>query len=91
MVGLNYLIEGFFSVQAEGKSTRTYEYYQKLLKHLLDYAQTQGWPDGINLIDAAKIRQFLSWIGTRSYQYSPGKNSKRQSPPSSLQHIYAAY
>jgi len=81
-VGLTNLVEGFlFSITADGRSVRTHEYYQKCLKHLLVYAQDQDWPDNASLIDTAKIRQFLAWIGVRSYDYHAGYNSLRRVKP----------
>lgn len=78
-VGLTYLVDGFlFSIKAEGRSPRTHQYYQKLLRHFLDYAKEQQWPNDIRSIDATILRQFLSWIGVRNYPYSAGHNSSRQ-------------
>lgn len=72
------LVEGFlFSLQAEGRAPRTHEYYDKLLKHFLSYAKNQGWPGRVNYLDAKRIREFLSWIGSRSYEYVTGNGSHR--------------
>ena len=80
-VGLTNLVDGsLFSVKAEGRSPRTHQYYNKLLQHLLDYAREQEWSDEIRLIDATKLRQFLSWIGIRSYSYSACPTAGRIKP-----------
>ena len=77
-IELQDLVEGFlFSLQADGRAPRTREYYDKLLRHLLYYAKTQNWPERIGLVDARHIRQFLSWVGSRSLQYRAGNGSRR--------------
>ena len=77
-IGLQDLVEGFlFSLQAEGRAVRTYEYYDKLLKHSLRYAHSQGWSERVHLLDAKQIRQFLSWVGSRSFEYTAGNGSHR--------------
>ena len=81
-IGLNDLVEGFlFSLQADGRAIRTHEYYRKLLRHLLQYALAQSWPNHIDQIDVRLIRQFLTWIGSRSYEYTAGNGSLRQVKP----------
>jgi site-specific recombinase XerD len=92
-IGLVDLVEGFlFSLLAEGRAPRTHEYYDKLLKHFLSYVKTQGWPDSVDFLDAKRIREFLSWIGSRSYEYIAGNNSHRftKSKPSSAWPYYKA-
>jgi site-specific recombinase XerD len=77
-IGLQELVEGFlFSLQAEGRAASTYEYYEKLLRHFLYYAKSQDWPDELDLLDAKQIRQFLSWVGSRSFEYIAGNNGHR--------------
>jgi len=77
-IGLQDLVEGFlFSLQAEGRAPLTHEYYDKLLKHFLYYAKSQDWPDRVDLIDTKRIRQFLSWVGSRSFEYIAGNNAHR--------------
>lgn len=83
-IGLNDLVEGFlFSLQAEGRSPRTYEYYDKLFRHLLGYSREQRWPLNINQLDTRNFRQFLAWISTRSVTYTPGHGSLRTTKPKS--------
>ena len=92
-IGLVDLVEGFiFSLQAEGRAPRTHEYYDKLLKHFLSYAENQGWPDRVNYLDTKRIREFLSWIGSRRYEYVAGNNSHRftQAKPSTAWPYYKA-
>ena len=92
-VGLTNLVDGLlFSVKAEGCSPCTHQDYNKLLQRLLDYAKEQGCPDDIGLVDATKFRQFLSWTGIRSYNYSAGHNGLRQvkSKPSTAWPYYKA-
>ena len=81
-IGLYDLVKGFlFSLQADGRAPRTHEYYHKLLRHLLHYAEIQKWPVCIHSIDTIQIRQFLSWVGTRNYDYITGNGSHRQVKP----------
>ena len=76
-VGIQQLITMFlFSVRAEGRSPRTHEYYEKLLKHFTKYAHQRHWPDDAP-IDAPKVREFLAWISTRIYDYTPAKGDSR--------------
>ena len=92
-IGLQELIEGFlFYLQAEGRAPRTHDYYSKLLRHLIDFSRDQGWPTSISQLDARYFRQFLSWIGSRNYEYSPGKGSHRivKSKPSMAWPYYKA-
>ena len=92
-IGLQDLVEGFlFSLQAEGRAPRTHEYYDKLLRHLLFYAKSQGWPEQVDFLDAKRIRQFLSWVGSRSLEYRAGNGSRRfiKSKPSAAWPYYKA-
>ena len=92
-IGLQDLVEGFlFSLQAEGRAPRTHEYYDKLLRHLLFYAKSQGWSEQVDFLDAKRIRQFLSWVGSRSLEYRAGNGSRRfiKSKPSAAWPYYKA-
>lgn len=77
-IELEELVDGFlFSLQAEGRSLLTLEYYKKILKHFLSYAKSQNWHCRIDLLDSRRIRQFLSWVGSRSFEYVAGNNAHR--------------
>lgn len=92
-IRLQDLVEGFlFSLQAEGRAPRTHEYYDKLLRHLLFYAKSQDWSEQVDLLDAKRIRQFLSWVGSRSFGYTTGNGSRRftKSKPSTAWPYYKA-
>jgi integrase len=81
-IGLRDLVDGLlFSLQAEGKSVRTLGYYRDLLSPFLDYAQSRGWSDGLSSLDAHRLREFLSWVGTRAGEYSVGNGTKRVRKP----------
>lgn len=81
-IGLRDLVDGLlFSLQAEGKSARTIEYYRDLLGPLLTYAQNKGWSDNIRSLDTHRLREFLSWVGTRADEYSIGNGTKRVRKP----------
>ena len=83
-IGLNDLVDNFlFSIQADGRAPRTHQYYKKLLKHLLRYARNQSWPDRLGIIDITRLRQFLSWVSTRTYEYIAGNGSIRLIKPNS--------
>ncbi len=93
VIGLQDLVEGFlFSLQAEGRARRTHEYYDKLLRHLLNYSRDQRWPHRIDQLEAKHFRQFLSWVSSRSYEYNPGNSSCRfvKSKPSTAWPYYKA-
>jgi len=81
-----------FSIHADGRSPRTLEYYRKLLGHFLRYADSQRWPKKIDSVDTTRVRQFLSWIGSRNYHYIAGNNSHRivRSSPSLAWPYYKA-
>jgi site-specific recombinase XerD len=92
-IGLPDLVEGFlFSLRAEGRAPRTHEYYTKLLRHLLDFSIDQSWPPRVNQLESKHFRQFLSWVGSRSYEYYPGNDSRRfvKSKPSTAWPYYKA-
>lgn len=75
---LSDLVEGFyFALQSEGRSKRTFEYYQGLLSHLLQFAYEHHWPMETERITTNHIRQFLSWVGTRTGEYITGNGCRR--------------
>ncbi len=87
------LVEGFlFSLQAEGRAHATYEYYYGKLKCLLTYAENENWPQQVEVIDSKYIRQFLSWVGSRSFEYVGGNGSRRaiKAKPSTAWRYYRA-
>lgn len=76
-MGLRDAVEGFlFSLGAKGKAERTIEYYDDLLKHFLRYADNNRWTDNIQAIDARQLRQFLSWVGSRTLEHDAGNGSR---------------
>ena len=92
-IGLQDLVKGFlFSLQAEGRAPRTHEYYDRLLAHLLRYAKGQSWSDRIDLLDARHIRQFLTWVSSRQFEYIAGNGSRRcvKAKPSTAWQYYKA-
>jgi site-specific recombinase XerD len=92
-IGLQDLVNGFlFSLQAEGRSPQTHSYYSKLLSCLLRYSESQSWPENIDNLEAKHLREFLSWVASRSYEYTAGNNSRRlvQSRPSKAWRYYKA-
>ena len=92
-IGLHNLVDGFlFSLQAEGKAPRTHEYYSKPLRHFLDYAKDRGWNDGAQSLDAQRVREFLSWTASRTYEHSAGNGVRlvRQAKPTSAWSYFRA-
>jgi len=74
-IGLRDLVKGFlFSLRAEGKSTGTIEYYSYLLHPLLSYASEQDWPDSVASLDTHRLREFLTWTATRTYELKVANN-----------------
>jgi site-specific recombinase XerD len=81
-IGLRDVVEGLlFSLQAEGRSIRTIGYYRDLLEPFLEYAQDRGWSDNLSSLDAYRLREFLSWVGTRDSDYNVGNGTKRVRKP----------
>ena len=77
-IGLQELVDGLlFSLQAEGRAIRTIGYYRDLLRPLLGYAQDKGWSDNLDSWEAQRLRGFLSWVGSRTYERSIGNGAKR--------------
>ncbi|HUT97393.1 MAG TPA: tyrosine-type recombinase/integrase [Dehalococcoidales bacterium] len=74
-IRLRDLVDGFlFSLRAEGKSNSTLDYYSYLLHPLLRYAGQQGWPDSVRSLDVNRLRQFLTWTATRTFQLKVANN-----------------
>ena len=77
-IGLRDLVEGFlFSLRAEGKTNGTIEYYTYLLHPLLSCAGEQGWPDSIVSLDTRRLREFLTWTATRTFELKVANNGGR--------------
>jgi site-specific recombinase XerD len=73
---LNSLVDGLlFSLQAEGKTPRTREYYSKLLRHFLDYAKGRGWND-VRSLDVQRAREFLAWTASKTYKHTAGNGTR---------------
>jgi site-specific recombinase XerD len=86
------LVDGLlFSLQAEGRSVRTIEYYRDLLNTFLIHACEHNLSD-VGLIDAKAIRQFLSWVGSRTCEHEVGNGTKRirQAKPSTAYPYFRA-
>jgi site-specific recombinase XerD len=74
-IGFRDLVDGFlFSLRAEGKSNGTIEYYTYLLNPLLSYAGERGWPDSVASLDTHRLREFLTWTATRTYELKVANN-----------------
>ena len=92
-IGLQELVDGLlFSLQAEGRAIRTIQYYRDLLRPLLDYARDKGWSDGVSSLDAHRLREFLSWVGSRTCEHTVGNgtNRVRKARPSTAWPYYRA-
>ena len=77
-IGLRELVDGLlFSLQAEGRSARTVEYYQDGLRLFLNYAREKGWADSSTAIDSHRVREFLSWTGSRVCEHHVGNGTRR--------------
>ena len=81
-INLEELVESFvFSLKADGRSNHICKYYNQPLKHFIRYSKDQNWLAEVHLVDSTMVRQFLSWVGSRSYEYLPGNGSKRRVIP----------
>ncbi len=75
-IGLQDIVYGLiFSLQSEGKSARTIEYYKDLLRTFLQYARSSSWPDDVNSLDATQLRAFLLWVVSRAHKYDVGNGT----------------
>jgi hypothetical protein len=76
-ISLSDLINGFlFSIQAEGKSPRTFQYYKDLLSTFSIFALNEGWSQNAKFVDATRIRSFLAWVGSRTHEYQVGNGTR---------------
>ena len=92
-IGLQDLVEGFlFSLQAEGRAPRTIEYYRERLRPLLGYARDKGWSDSLSSLDTHRVRELLSWVGSRTCEHSVGNGTRRvrKAQPSTAWPYYRA-
>ena len=93
-IGLHDLVEGFpFSLRAEGKSNGTVEYYTYLLHPLLSYASERGWTNSVATLDTNRLREFLTWTATRTFEQrvcSNGGKILRRAKPSTAWPYYRA-
>jgi site-specific recombinase XerD len=81
-IGLQDLLDGFlFSLQAEGRSPQTHLYYSKLLGCLLTYSKSQLWPNNVGKLEVRHFREFLTWVASRSFEYTAGNNCRRFTQP----------
>lgn len=75
-MGLRDAVDGFlFSLRSEGRADRTIEYYDDLLGCFLQHAGNNRWPDNVQAVDAKYLRQFLSWVGSRTFEHDAGNGS----------------
>jgi len=92
-IGLQDLVEGFlFSLQAEGRAPRTIEYYKEKLRILLGHARSKGWSDGLSSLDTHRVRELLSWAGSRTCEHNVGNGTRRvrKAKPSTAWPYYRA-
>lgn len=93
-IALRDLVDGFlFSLRAEGKSNATIEYYTYLLHPLLTYVIDQGWSNNLRSLDTFRLREFLTWVGSRIYELKIANNGgkiTRKAKPSTAWPYYRA-
>lgn len=86
-------VDGFpFSLRTEGKASRTIEYYEDLLKYFLRYAENNKRPKRVQSLDASHLRQFLAWVGNRTFEHKAGNGTHlmRKAKPSTVWPYYKA-
>src|SRR3989304_358163 len=81
---LSSLVRGFvFSLTAEGKAPATVHYFQGNLRRFLCYAGKNGWPEDPRMIDAWKLREFLTYAGSARNRWgATGNGSENCREPS---------
>ncbi len=76
--GLQELFDGFLlSLQSEGRAGGTIGYYRNLIHPFLGYPQNKGWSNNLGSLEAHGLREFLSWVGSRTYESSIGNGTKQ--------------
>ena len=63
-------------MRAEGRATRTVEYYRDSLHTFLAYANQKGWEDDARFVDAYRLREFLTWTGSRTSVARAGNGAR---------------
>ena len=75
-IGLQDLADGFlFSLKADGRSSRTIDYYGDLLRPFVGCAHGRGWPDDPRTVGTRQLREFLSWVSARVCEHSAGNGT----------------
>ena len=89
-MSLRSLVQGFILCQrTEGKSPRTVEYYQGILRRFLWYAEKKGWPDQAQLVSEWQVRDFLGYVASSRDRWgTSSKNSRTEVSHSTLRHYY---
>ena len=71
--------------RTEGKSPRTVAYYEGNLGRFLWYAQRQGWPDDVRLINEWQIKEFLGYVAIETDRWglkgNGSETSQRKASP----------
>jgi len=91
---LQSLVRGFaLTKKTDGKSPRTVQYYEGMLRHFLWYATKENWPSDAGLITEWHIREFLDYVASETYRWGlSGNGSERcqgRASYSTVHHYYA--
>lgn len=90
---LGSLVRGFIlTKKTEGKSPATVKYYQSNLRRLLWFADREGWPEDVRLINEWHIREFLGYVGSETERWGLTGNGSETSRPkashSTIRHYF---
>ncbi len=87
------LVKGFVLTQrTDCKSPRTVEYYETNLRRFLWFAEKQGWPEDVRLINEWNVREFLAYVSEQLNRWGAEGNgsesSKGKATYSTVHHYY---
>ncbi len=91
---LTGLINGFLLTQrTEGKSPKTLDYYEGILRRFLWFADREVWPDDVSQLDIWHVRSFLGYVGSESNRWglrgNGAESSSRKASPRTVHHYFA--
>lgn len=92
-VSLRRLVQGFMlTLQTEGKSPRTIEYYEGNLRRFVWYAELVGWPSDAAELTEWHIREFLVYVASEGQRWGRSGNgsesSARRASPHTVWHYF---
>ena len=90
---LKSLVRGFvLTKKTDGKSPRTVQYYEGMLRHFLWYATKANWPSDAGPVTEWHIREFLDYVASEAHRWGlNGNGSERCQRPASYSTVHHYY